>query len=385
MENSDDQNEYDKYAQEKINQALDEKELKIHWLKEIEQNEAMQNYFKSFNKSSVKSYIDYYIGIKSIWMRYGDFYKEKAASEASQWIEQAHEHLSVILQKKLFDAQCLWRAEQIQLEGVEICFDFTIWEHDIWACPFIEPLTSNEVAMYSDYLTKTDIEISSYSVGDDFQNYEEIKKAYHDSSDFMNMPEWYEYHNTRTGNSSLLLLPDIRGAKEDFYSEIYFKSKEHLDKITENEAMVLNNPDRDVRPYLSTHPKEKIEFFVKTFEDRTVQLKYKYYDENCFYNDEEGQNEHYEELFSKMLETKEPIPIQAHHDFREAIAIAYNHYKCRKIAENLPIAYEQYLFNKKMGFITSKNDNFYRGFRTHWTERLIKGRVLNGEAPDLDF
>ena len=29
-------------------------------------------------------------------------------------------------EKKLFDLQCLWRAEQIELESVEICFDFII-------------------------------------------------------------------------------------------------------------------------------------------------------------------------------------------------------------------------------------------------------------------
>jgi hypothetical protein len=33
----------------------------------------------------------------------------------------------------------------------------------------------------------------------------------------------------------------------------------------------------------------------------------------------------------------------------------------------------------------SKNDNFYRKLRTVLTERLIKARILNGEAPNLDF
>jgi hypothetical protein len=116
-----------------------------------------------------------------------------------------------------------------------------------------------------------------------------------------------------------------------------------------------------------------------------VQSKHKYYSENCRYGSEDRQTEHYIELFREVLDIKEPFPIQAHHDFREAVEIAYNRYKCKKIADNLPRAFEQYLFNKEMGFLMSKNDNFYRSLRTNYTERLIKARIMNGEAPNLDF
>ena len=178
MENSEEQNLFDKYTEDKINEALDEKELKKQWRKEIEENEAMQNYFKSFNSSSVKSFIDNYINNKMGWMRFGDFYKEKAEREASQWIELAHEHLQAILQKKLFDIQCLWRAEQVQLEGVEICFDFTIWEKEIWNCPFIEPITAKDIVMYSDYLQTAELQLHDCYDLNEWQNYEEIKESY---------------------------------------------------------------------------------------------------------------------------------------------------------------------------------------------------------------
>lgn len=385
MENSEDTNALDKYTQDKINDALNEQKLTAQWRKEIEENEAMQNYFKSFNTSSVKNFIDSYISSKISWMRFGDFYKEKADREASQWIEQAHEHLQAILQKKLFDIQCLWRAEQIQLEGVEICFDFKIWEKDIWDCPFIEPITTDDIAMYCDYLSSAEFELQDFYDINNWQDYEQIKEAYQDDSDDDDMPDWYEFHNTRTGNSSWLLLPDIRGEKEEFYSNLFFNSKEHLDTIAEHKAKNVVNPDVDARPNLDSYPKEKLDFFVKTFEDRTVQLKHKYYSENCRYGSGDRQTEHYIELFREVLDLNEPFPIQAHHDFREAVAIAYNQYKCKKIADHLPRAFEQYLFNKEMGFVVSNRDNFYRSLRAIYTERFIKGRVLNGEAPNLDF
>jgi hypothetical protein len=385
MENSEEQNLFDKYTEDKINEALDEKELKKQWRKEIEENEAMQNYFKSFNSSSVKIFIDNYINNKIGWMRFGDFYKEKAEREASQWIELAHEHLQAILQKKLFDIQCLWRAEQVQLEGVEICFDFTIWEKEIWDCPFIEPITAEDIAMYSDYLQTAELQLHDCYNLNEWQNYEEIKESYQEDTGYDYIPEWYEFHNNRTGNASLLLLPDTRGEKEKFYQDLYFNSKEHLDKIAEHEANKVVDPDFDARPNLDSYPKDNIDYFVKTFEDRTVQLKHKYYSENCRYGNGDAETEYYDELFREVLDIKEPFPIEAHHDFREAVAIAYNRYRCRKIAENMPIAFEQYLFNKKMGFLMSEKDKFYRSLRSNYTERFIKARILNGEAPNLDF
>jgi hypothetical protein len=382
METPQDDSNIDKITQNRVDQGiqelLDEKELKIQWRKELEQNEAVQNYFKGYQASSVKTFIDEYLNKKYFWFRFGDVYKQLSDDHKSQWIELAHDHLEIILQKKLFDLQCLWRAEQIELKGVEICFDFVIWQNDIFNCPFLEPITQDDIEMYQQYLLQEEMELIEYYAGEEWQDYEERKAGYlNPDGDYLEMPDWYEFHNLRTGNTKLLLLPDTRGDKEKLYSDLYFKNKE------EQEAKQEQPPSKpkDNRISLSGYDEETVTFFVKTFESKDIQNKRNHYNE---YNDVRD-NMYYEDLVRELIEAKENIPIKAHYDFREALVLAYNEYRCKKVAEHLPLALEQYQFNIKMGFSVGGEDLFYTGLRENYVQRLIEGRVLNGEAPNLDF
>ncbi len=377
-----DDSNIDKYTHDKVEKGiqdlLEEKELKIKWRKELEQNEAVQNYFKNYNNSSIDSFVNSYLSYKYLWYKYGNMYKQMTEDNQSQWIELAHEHLEIILQKKLFDLQCLWRAEQIKLEGVSICFDFDVWEHDIFNCPFIEPITKSDVKLYQEYLSKGDVEIDRFSIGVEWQNYDDIKEAYHADNSEIELPSWYEFHNLRTGNTKLLLLPDIRGEKEQFYQDLYFKNKE---KHELQGAQPASNPNWDSRPSLSFYDNQVVSFFVKTFENKEIQNKHIHYTEaNSNENDE-----YYEEIFREMLDAKEPIPIKANYDFKEALALAYNEYRCTKIIAHLPLALEQYQFNIKMGFSVGDQEEFYDDLRKKYVERFLDGRELNGEERTLDF
>ena len=382
METPNDDSNLDKYTQnrveEGIQELLNEKELKIQWRKEIDQNEAIQEYFKRYRETSINDFINDYLHKKYMWFRFGDLYKKMADDYRSKWIELAHDHLEIILQKKLFDLQCLWRAEQIVLEGVEICFDFVIWQNDILNCPFIEPLTASDIEMYQEYLLQEETELINYHSGDEWQDYEEIKGGHlNPEGNYLEMPEWYEFHNQRTGNTNLFLLPDIRGEKENFYSDLYFKNKEKEE--VKHEQSVSTPIDK--RPSLSTYDEETVSFFVKTFETKDIQSKHKYYEESNSIQD----NMYYEDLIREMIESKENIPIRANEDFREALVLAHNEYRCKKVADHLPLAFEQYQFNINMGLSVGDKDSFYKDLRSTYVDRFIAGRVLNGEEPTLDF
>jgi hypothetical protein len=383
MEKPQDDSNVDKYTNEKVEKGiqdlLEEKELKITWRKEIEQNETIQDYFKSYNERSVVSFVDSYINNKYLWYKYGDMYKRMSDENQSQWIVMAHEHLEAILQKKLFDLQCLWRAEQLEIEGVKICFDFNIWENDIFNCPFLEPINKNDIELYQEYLLKNDTEFGRFSISEEWQNYEDIKNSYISDNGESEMPAWYEFHNLRTGNSKLLLLPDIRGEKEQFYSELYFKNKEQKIEIKEKQIVI---EDLDKRLYLENHKKDVVSFFVKTFETKEIQNKFHYYQEA---NESDNDNEYYEEIFRDLLENKEYIPISSHYDFKEALKLAYNNFCNKKLSDHLPIALEQYLFNIKMGFSVERDNDFYIELRNTYTQRFMEGRVLNGEEHNLNF
>ncbi len=103
METPNEDENIDKYTQSKIEKGiqelLNEKEIKIKWRKELEQNEAVQNYFEGFKETSISTFIDHYLNQKYFWFQFGDMYKEIADEQRSQWIELAHDHLEIILQK----------------------------------------------------------------------------------------------------------------------------------------------------------------------------------------------------------------------------------------------------------------------------------------------
>jgi hypothetical protein len=85
------------------------------------------------------------------------------------------------------------------------------------------------------------------------------------------------------------------------------------------------------------------------------------------------------------------IPIEAWHNWKEALQRAANKYRATKIAEALPLAYDTYLMRLNSGIPFERNDRHPTddASEERWKQKIIadiiKGRVLNGEPPDLDF
>jgi hypothetical protein len=373
----------DNYTKNKVKDGIanliEEKELKIKWRNELESNPAVVDYFKSYYGNAMQGFLDNYLNTKYLYYTYGEKYKEILERKRDNWINEAHKQLEYILQKKLFDIQCLWRAEQIVIDGVKISYDFKMWENDILNCQFLEPITKADIEMYQAFLTNSDLNPNNLD-SFEWQDYDEIKTCYNSNNDDEDyfMPEWYEYHNTRTGNSSLLILSDIRGEKENFYIQL------HHDTENKKEAQDKVFPviEIDKRPFLSSFDKETIKFFVNTFEDNESQKKYKYYAEGVKNYDDFD----FQFILDSILDSDDFIPVESHYDIKQAISIAYNKYYLGKIAEHLPMAHEQYLFNKKMGFkFETEKENFYLRLRDDMIRLILKGRVLNGEENNLNF
>ncbi len=224
-----------------IDKATQEKQ----WLEELKNSEAVQKYLAGFNPDSVDSFLKDYLFRKSIWHSGATYLTGNIENEQIQWVNTAFEHLEIIQQKKLFDAQCLWRAEKIKFAGVEICEDFKVWENDVLNCPFIEPVNEEDIDLYALYLRQNnaDAEVEPYG---EWQEYDEIKEAYNTSNANRNFPEWYDFHNGRTGNGTLMLLPDIRGEKEEFYCDLHFDHQHEQNKDRDREW----EEKREKRPWL---------------------------------------------------------------------------------------------------------------------------------------
>lgn len=377
--NDDDKNlnKYDDRYNKSVTELKEEKELKTKWHKEILENPSIQEYFTGFHPSSIDTFISCYLMEKYLAYKYADSYERRVEQKRSRWIDAAHVHLKIIQHKKLFDLQCLWRAEQITLEGVQITYDFHIWQDDILNCPFIEPITKADIELYQQYLLTADIDYNRINDLDELQNYEEFTAYYTgDESEGLSLPDWYEFHNLRTGNAALMILPDIRGDKEQVYRKLDY---EECQKDMPPSAPYVP----DSRPFLTAYDLEKMTFFVNTFENEETRKKYANYSE--LHKKHKDDDFALDELIMEMEEEDEYIPIEAHYDFKQALSIAYNKFNLKNIAAHLPLAHEQYLFNRKMGFTIASENDFYKELRDDLREMILNGRELNGEPRDFNF
>ncbi|MGV9004891.1 hypothetical protein [Flavobacterium sp.] len=388
MDEHNENEKIDQYTKDRFEQGIkaleDEKELKIKWRKEIDSNEELQLYLSQYKPASVETFVIHYVNAKYNVHRHGDMYMKIAEDERSKWIDLAHDHLKFILQKQLFDLQCQWRAEEIKLAGVNKCLDFEIWGQDILNCPFLKPITKEEIIEYQEFLMKATLEYSTHDMDGDWQNYDSIKECYQNDGDQTSVPYWYQYHYLLTGTNHILSLPDIRGPKEDFYRKIYFSSKEK-----ESEQKKIKNKENnepiplvDHRPFLSGMDQNVTDYIFEKYEDSQMQKKRQYYTQGM---EEGSDNSYYEDMFRELLETNEDVPVGTNYSIRDAIQLAYHQYMAQKVAEHLPTAHEQYLFNRKMGFVVQGDKFYLMDVDGIYTKSILDGRELNGEPKDFDF
>lgn len=117
----------DENTQNKINEIIWQAATQQEVEDELRTQQRFVDFFKGYQPYSVENFIKSYAWLKPFIVQNGPSWLQQQEGERLQWINSATQHLSIIQQKKLFDAQCLWRAEQLHIPEIEITFDFTIW------------------------------------------------------------------------------------------------------------------------------------------------------------------------------------------------------------------------------------------------------------------
>lgn len=367
---------------EEKERALWRQQKHLEFKDELRKNEKFMQFLERTDPRWRESFIDEYAFQKVNWIEWGAKHIEWLEREDLQWVEDATGRLKEIQQKKLFDIQCLWRAEKITLPQIKLTDDFSYWEKNILNCPFIEPVTESEVDMYIQYLQSENFEKSQGWL-DRWQDYEEIKEAYNSENADRNFPDWYDFHNGRTGLSAYLLLPDIRGKKEEFYMDLW--RNELHEKVEKQKQQPAPTPapdsNLDQRPFLDYHKKGWMTWFINTFEDKQTQETFKRFGGENPYRD-------YDEYLQddlRMLEHADRIvPIQGWFDWKEALHKTAFRYFREKVTEALPLAYEQYQMRVEMG-LAFEVDPDLPVYDKWYHDALLRGRELNGEPRDYDF
>lgn len=349
--------------------------------KDIAENTAMQAYLKEFSQADVSNFLSMYVHKKAIWLNYAGRYIGGEDEDALQWVTRASRHLELIQQKKLFDLQCHWRAEKITIPGVQTTADFLVWEYNILNCPFIEPVSTDDIELYAEYLAieNPDTRHSIYGDYDPLQAYDEIIEAYNTDNANRNFPEWYEFYNGRRGTGVYMLLPDTRGQKEKLYIDIAIEQERTESNYT------APSPGEKYKslPYIND---EHFDWFVKTFESKQVQELYKAWQWHTRTRDKEEEMKYY---IDTLMEANEPVAMPANYNWQEAIKQAANSHVNKKIAEALPEALEQYLMKLQMNIgFSNHEDKMHSTFnyiKKFTEERILRGRKLSGEPEDFNF
>ncbi len=365
---------------------FEEEKIKANEIEnDLRTNPRYKSFFEQYSKCSIDFFIGTYKHMKAGWLTHGEMYMESERERILKYDDIAEQKLWEIQQIKLFDLQCLWRAEQITIPGIQICCDFLYWEKRIENCPFISPISEDEFNFYREYILTEDADLDRepyHGENDSWQDYDEIKKSYENDNDFkINVPKLYLFYYSRCGGNPCSLLPDIRGEKEEFYKNLYY----HQPK----EEVVSNQPKNqmDERPIFSYYGLDKLTDFMNKFEERKV-IEYA---KVIKYVIDIDHDQELDNALETLKHADERVAVASStDDWRTAVIKTANLYDKKKVYHAFEHAYDNYLRRLKLGIAfkfhqPESNIDFAKEESEFYQECILTGRKLNNEPEDLNF
>jgi len=340
------------------------KRLNFEFMKEETRNRlktepAILEYFNKFREDSIPHFINMYANQKEHWITSGDTMKVHNFNFDYKFRDIATKGLQQILAKKLLIKMCEWSAGLIELEGVETSDDFHYWYQNIFNCPFLEPVTKEEISIYEKYLNGPDYD--QYNTISIPWTYISVIRNY-DKTEYTGEPEFSILYDTYMGTTGKWLLPNIKVAKEETYKKV--ANDERIRKYYKDVEDGIIPPHKvDSRPSLD-YPYENIyEEFVRKFESpqllELLRSYYKFSNDHCHY-DENG----------------DMIPAPKDTNVNE------------KVMEAMNTIYEDYLFRHENSLGFERNEENIKKFEQttiNGKNQIIEGRKLLGEPDNLDI
>lgn len=352
---------------------------------ELKTEERFVTYFKEFDPNSVEKFIHNYATRKVQWYLSGEGLKNWEQSKSKQWMKDCFVALIEIQQKKLFNAQCLWRAEKLQMSCIGICYDFMYWNDHIFACPDISPITEQDIDLYSRYLRETPFNVR-FDEFKDYQDYDDLKRIQQEYGNPFEDNPWYAYYDDKEGTSSYFDLPDIRGEKEAAYVAIFHKDL----ALRRSLGIEPPLPSTSLQPmFPSDYDEFKLEF-AKRHETPALYRQFVKDDSEQKLNELNEQPEYCISLLEEI--PLDYLAIEPADDWRTAVTCTYERYRRERVIDLLPKAFALYL--KHLGRDWHypgryKTDEIVpdpeKGLSKHYLKTILQGRTLNGEPADLNF
>jgi len=353
------------------------------YLAELNANPKYLEVFDNYSPFTLDSFKVLYAAIKANVFLYGENYLKCEEDYATRYYKAAQKRFRDIQQKKLFDLQCRWRAEEIKIPEIGTTGDFRLWEEDVLICPFLTPVAQHEFDLYIDFISETS-DYEKIADVDTWQDYDDFKAWQKDDAEKAwrgrRYPEWYKFHDSRTGKNYMKQLPDIRGEKEEFYMNIM---REKWKK--EREEKEKNNPQKEEEKLKNLYPSgEDLEKFMELFEDGKLLRLHKARDRS------EEMEEDYDlnEAIETLQISEENVEINFNEDWRQGIIEAASGCMRKRLIEELKRFYKDYLFRLSIGLSLEDDPNRYKlGFyiARNLKDDILEAREINGEPRDLNF
>lgn len=376
---------------------------------ELRAHPALPDAMAPYYAQSESSVVGFYAAAKATAFIKGPFLLKQAGARFVEVRQAAAHDLWEIQQKKLFDLQCRWRAEQITLPGVRHSEEFQQWEKYIDYCPWLPPITADEVALYESYL-RSDQYVPNQNWS--WQDYSRFRRSAEkddetdeaDATDdgyaaatrraYDTLPAWYQYHSEASGENLLLTLPDVRGDKEAYYIG--------LTEADKAERLAAKRARGDMADSLPWHPiilhQDDLTPYFRQFEDPAdLPRLLRWYEASR--QDERRRHGYLYEAqhwLEKALEHQAaPWPIAAHADWRQAVMAAGMRAWGHQLAEVLTEVWQEQEQNRALGLPVTGPQQY--GDRTpfaevNWAEEesyrpkfILRGRELAGEPRDFNF
>ncbi|GAA4009598.1 hypothetical protein GCM10022408_22140 [Hymenobacter fastidiosus] len=396
-DDDDDEQPFTSYFQEEANKHQAEADTAADVAADVLQNARYDEFFAPYQPRFRESFAHHYVLARQAWISVGQANEDQPNRRLLIHAKDAYVALWAIQQKKLFDLQCRWRAEELtDVPGVVISDDFGTLSAAIENCAPLPAITAEEFALYLEWVRQADYARDLDDRNDGcfvWQNHRFIREALAPDAPPLiarvqpvlkkTVSDWYRFHNARTGHDRLLYLPDHRGAKEERYWNAWREQQREQEAIA---RAVGTAPDP--RPlYLPPEEQEALATeFARHFESARLN---RWRETKELLRPRQTEEDRRMDLMANfLLSNPEPVPVAAAADWREATRQAYYAYCHRQLLEQLPVVYDEYLQRQSWGITQpnrldwelSKYDlaRYYRGW-------LLAGRARLGEPEDFNF
>jgi hypothetical protein len=346
---------------------------------DLRSNPRYNLFWEKLKPDEKENFIEVYQQWKAQYLVYGKWCKDQMPSFIDKAKKLAVEFLEEILQKKLYDLELLWRAEKMEIPGIEITDDFTYWELNIDNCPFLEPITDEEYGAMLDFIklyVRFNLDLSTSGWRSTLMSFCSEKNEDDDNDDeygdedYEPFLRWPSFYNQRFRIPDYKkFLKDIREAKETAYHP-----------IQETSSTTIKDP-QDLRgAFADTFEMEKL--FIKQFENKHFQALREAYEN---FNEWTDTNANYEDALDVLRIFPRNIPVEENDNWEMGLVEAADKLWKAELFRAMDQTYREYKKTGKLNLPESRILEYIKQCNIEEKEFIIKTRIERGEPGDLNF